>query len=84
MRFSRIKIPVHAYDEFSVQQFVRKRPKYKSENLLTVLSSTLLTVVPQAHSQNDKLTRSRVSETRGYIAGTKYVHSGSNSTTCGE
>ena len=82
MRFSRIKI--HAYDKFNVQKFTRKRLKYKLENLLTVLSSTLLTVVPQAHSQNDKLTRSRVSETRGYIAGTKYVHSGSNSTTCGE
>ena len=76
MRFSRIKI--HAYDEFSVQQFIRKRPKYKSENLPTVLSSTLLTVVAQAHFQTDKLTRSQVSKTFGYIVCTKYMRSGSN------
>ena len=28
------------YNEFSVQKFVKKRPKYKSENLPTVLSCT--------------------------------------------
>ena len=31
------------FNKFNVQKFVRKRPKYKSENLPTVLSSTLLT-----------------------------------------
>ena len=39
--------------------------------------------VPRAHfteviRKNGKLTKSQVSKTRGYIAGTKYVRSGSN------
>ena len=42
------------------------------------MSSTLLTTIPRAHFQNDKLTRNHVSKTRGYIAGTKYVRRGRN------
>ena len=75
-RFSRIKI--HAYYEFNVQKFVRKKPKYKSEKLTdcfefhyTNYGST--STLPKIN----KLTRSQVSKTRGNIAGTKYVRSGS-------
>ena len=56
------KLKIHACDEFSVQKFVRKRPKNKPENLPTLFSST------SRHFQNDKLTNfDTLSIFRGFI-----------------